>query len=570
MRRLLLVMLLLAPCLHARDCFGELDKYRWFPVESVADVDALPSDVKAVDARNADLATMQALEARKSIVAVRAPDAYREPELLLPLKSLPKLRVLEAMYRGKAADTIAQLTSVQVLISHGSIPGPDAVEMAKLAALTELHTVVFGGATATSEWDVSVATMRKLAAMRSLRRVDLSWTDFEDGAFAELAGLQDLEELELPCCTGMEGAWGVVLPKLSKLRRLLLGPTLDKDAPAFWRALPQLGALETLDLGDWHTLIDAAAAKSIAALPRLTTLRTIGARLDAAGLKRIGTCRELTHLVLSLSEEVLEDFSPLSGLAALEDVELHHSFACDEAIRVVAALPRLKRLCLFNGSADGSGFRAFPGNATLTRLEVIDMDALTQESLKLLVGLPGLRDLALIECTALEGKLMSVAGLKQLEGLSIECKNGLTPEEWQTLPKLESLKRLRIATQGADYPAGAGKWLAQCARLESLELPGWGEFPAEELPELKKLSGLKKLRVVLDKTTPEAVATLASMSGLEELAVGAVEAEGTDWMPLTKLPNLRELVVESWITKSIPQLRQAVKGKDIRVRSNND
>jgi hypothetical protein len=564
MRFLLLATVLLAPCLYAdgRECFGELSRYRWFQVESVADAEALPPGVTAVDARESDLDTVKVLAGIPTIEAVRAPDM---PEALSEFKRLPKLRLLTLAMHAECVPAVEALAGLEVLIACGFQPEPSPESLAKLAALTKLHTAVFGGSTSVDEWNLRPEHLKALATLPALRRLDLGFSIFEEGALAEVGRLIELEELDLYACWPENDAWEAALKPLKKLRRLRIGLPGGGKAASLPRALTTLQALEVLDIDEWTVVLDETFATAIASLSRLVELRASHAQPDAGGLKRIGSATTLKRLVLGAQPAALNDFSALRNLANLESLELYWGFACDAAIRAVTRLPRLERLTLFDGAADGSALNDFRPDGPLRCLHLADMDAFKAASFGHLPKLNSLRELEVGDCTELEGNLACLADLKQVDNLTLNFKNAPTAEEWQALPKMAALTHLRVSSSGAPYIAGVGGWLAGCSKLESLDLPGWGEFPAAELAQLKELTGLKRLRVVLDEATPEAIKALASLESLEELAVGAIEEDGADWMPLCSLPSLKELTVMTWGSNPRPALRQALTGRDVRV-----
>jgi hypothetical protein len=130
------------------------------------------------------------------------------------------------------------------------------------------------------------------------------------------------------------------------------------------------------------------------------------------------------------------------------------------------------------------------------------------------------------------GNLSHLAGLTRLKSVSVSFESGAEEESsedetYQRAPWLERLPAL--------------------PRLEALDISTWGlMIDVQDIRRLADLPRLKSLNFYGAELTDAAVAELASLNSLEELAIGADLATPTCLQSLAALKRLKALYIERY------------------------
>ncbi|HVC92735.1 MAG TPA: hypothetical protein VND64_03545 [Pirellulales bacterium] len=285
---------------------------------------------------------------------------------------------------------------------------------------------------------------------------------------------------------------------------------VDRALPDWlWRRLPYLpgGHLKPFDriIGiEWPYALEPRERRAaVHDLPHLTLLKIEGysapTPIDNQELKEI--CRLTGLVVLEIgSDQVTDDgLSQLAALRRLRRLGLSCPKITDAGLKYVASLQQLESLRLWGHHAWEDGFvRTGPGLTPLTRLrrlESLDLatsmeTAMTPEALSIVQKLPALRSLSLSGHGVTDATLMVVAGMADLEHLSIQnpfiSSAGLVP-----------LRRL--------------------TRLRSLSVAGCSGSRDEALEAIAGLKGLTYLSLHGVVTTDIELEQLAALCGLRDL-----------------------------------------------------
>jgi internalin A len=166
-------------------------------------------------------------------------------------------------------------------------------------------------------------------SFRALKRLDLRGTKASDTTLGYLAGLGELEWLDVGFAqisdTGLEQLTG-----LGKLKTLRIGGNKLTDLGlAALRLMPQLEELDLsgpqrTDSGLWSVSLTAVGVESIGTLGRLRDLKIGGTAITSGGLERLR-----------------------QGLGSLERLSLHRAKRIgDEAVGVLTAWKSLKEIDL--------------------------------------------------------------------------------------------------------------------------------------------------------------------------------------------------------------------------------
>jgi len=158
-----------------------------------------------------------------------------------------------------------------------------------------------------------------LARLTNLRSLDLGFTQIEDEGFEQLASLNQLQRLAI----GGNRLSGAALPLLRFLPALT---ELD------------VGGIQRVDSGLWGLALTDENLAWIGQLRQLRALSLASATLADRGIDRPG------HPEAERSE--LRDLTPLSALVNLERLDLTRQPVTFDALRTLAALPKLKELRL--------------------------------------------------------------------------------------------------------------------------------------------------------------------------------------------------------------------------------
>lgn len=312
---------------------------------------------------------------------------------------------------------------------------------------------------------------------------------------ALIAGLPNLEKLQVFNCRAFDDAMVASLAGLHGLRSLALTNTLvsDEGVATIAASFPDL---VELDLSS-NTLMGGEAMKAIASLGRLERLSLMQTRLNDLQLRR------------------------LSKLSKLEVLDLRGSMeAGDMTLGVVAKLPSLRALKHRSTIVSDDGLARLAGSPTLAALLIQDF-AITSAAGRSLAAMPALESLEIFRC----------------QGFGTEGVLALAP--------LGKLSRLTLR----DLPEVNDAALAVVAELPALERLTLHELASvgdEGLAQLAKAQGLKVLDIwSLPQMTDATAAVIAGLPNLEELSIRETGMTEKSLDAITAMPKLRSLTFKN-------------------------
>ncbi len=370
----------------------------------------------------------------------------------------------------------------------------------------------YGTALARDLSDLAPFTGLRVLAIRARTDAELAWG--VEG-LQPLAGLRQLEVLEIPVGTAWSAAHFQVLAELPNLRFL----TLHLQRPLQGDDVAQL-----------------------ARLPAMAALVLRGGSLTGPVLRQFATLPKLEALTLSgvggCSESVLAELGALARLRRL-DLENMGIVAQAEPVEAERAL------------AMG------PDHQGQAKSSV----GLTAGVARTLAGLPALRALV-VTSTACEAAAWRALPL-HLEHLGVLASPHVGPEVFEALARFPKLQRLDLDSGGRETRWGRGVWMpkieaaiqaamalappreavwqAQARLLETVplrELRYLSEIPSvvrERIPRLPLVA------LTLRHGTPEDLAILAALPALRAVTLDNCVERLADLEPLTKVPNLLRL-----------------------------
>jgi hypothetical protein len=381
-----------------------------------------------------------------------------------------------------------------------------------LARMTQLRVLTLGGRP-------SPITDRGLAVLRhlpELRRFEVGWTQgISDESLASLAYCEHLEDVNLMGTPSGDGAIRALTGKPG-LRRLRTGSGVTDRGIALLHQFPifktwQGGEIE-------YSLMSADCEPNFLMLdgPFTDAGLTGLAGLDGLfGLNFFWHCSAFTSAGLE----------PLKDVANLGFLGCQGKHCDNQAMRHIAAIPRLRMLMGQGAIADDDGFDALSRSPSIEQIWGRECPNLGRRGFKALGSMPALR------------------------GIAVSCKN-VDDGALSTLPRFPALRHLLPM----DVPDAGFRHIGRCENLEGL----WcmycrdtGDTATEQIARLKRL---KTYYAGDTRITDRSLEILGSMSSLESLTFwqcqGLTDAGIAN---LSGLPNLREVTLDGLpgVTKNI-------------------
>jgi len=264
-----------------------------------------------------------------------------------------------------------------------------------------------------------VGDLSGLAEAANLRSLTLTGNFQNLAAYREVGRLHNLQELDLQL-------FGVRIPKdaldeLGNLTNLVslrvYGPSADGLKLAPWRALKNLKTFKS----GWFPLSDADLA-TLSELPQLAHL-DIYAAATGAGVKHLKSLAHLTDLRLNLDRNPNCDaiVSELAACRHLRRLRLANNALSPGVLQKLGQLPELSGLCRLNLESTSITDDGLHHLAAIESLEDLDLSstAITDAGLKELRSLKNLRSLALKRTAVTEAGLSELQALPHLASLSL-------------------------------------------------------------------------------------------------------------------------------------------------------
>ena len=285
------------------------------------------------------------------------------------------------------------------------------------------------------------ADLRKLGALGSLERLDLSETRISDAGLEALAGLPAVVDLRLRFAEFVTSYGVAHLREWPALERLDLRGT--KVTSSVFEHLARIRTLRSLDLSS--TEVDDAGFEELVALPKLEELSCGANRLSGAALAALKMLPSLRRLDLggiqrvdsglwglALSERNLER---IAGLSQLESLSLRGATLSDRGVDRPGHELALR-----------SEVRGLPQLGALTKLRRLDLGQLPlrTDDLAWLKHLTGLEELSLDGPPGIDDAIAdTVLELERLEFLNLSGTS-LSDHGLERLAEAQSLERLLV------------------------------------------------------------------------------------------------------------------------------
>lgn len=382
----------------------------------------------------------------------------------------------------------------------------------QLALMPQLRVLSMGG------WSTAI-TDRALSVLRhlpELRRFGTGWTQgVSDAGLANLAFCEHLEDVNLMGTPAGDGAI-LALAGRPNLRRLRTGAGVTDRGIAFLHQLPLFQSWHSGEIK--YSLMSADAEPTFLLLdgPFTDTGLAALAGLDGLfGLSFFWHCPNFTS----------EGLGVLSQLAHLGFLGCQGKHCDNQAMRHIAAMPRLRMLMGQGAVADDGGFEAVSRS----------------QSIEYIWGR---------ECPNLNGRgFAALATMPALRGIAVSCKN-VDDASLSALPRFPALREL----MPMDVPDAGFRHVGRCENLEGLwcmYCQDTGDAATEHIAGLKNL---KDYYAGHTRITDRSLAILGRMASLESLAFWQCTAlTDAGIAHLAGLPNLREVTLDGLpgVTKSV-------------------
>jgi len=416
---------------------------------------------------------------------------------------------------------ISQLDQITSLNLNGSKRVTDKGLM-HLARMTQLRELIMGG-------QITDRGLEVLDGLRELRVFQMFWKDsITDEGIANLRFCDHLEEVDLLGCNTGDGAIAALAGK-PDLRRFKTGQNVSDDGLAL---LQQVPAFKT-----WQGEKAEFGLMSFSAEP---TNLLIDGPFTRNGLDNLRGLDGLAGLSFFWHTTRLrgDDLQLLDGLSNLAYLGCQGELCNDDAMRHIAALPKLRMLMGQGTVATEAGFRSLSQSKTI----------------EYFWGR---------ECPNLNGPgFVALSRMPALKGLAVSCKF-VDDAALATLPDFPSLKEL----MPMDVTDDGFRHVGRSKQLESLILMYCRDTTDVATSHLTAMPNLRKYHAGYNSITDASLEMLSQIKSLEEISFEGCKFISDAGVPfLTTLPRLREISIGG-----CPKVtRTGVKGFASDVRVNYD
>ena len=368
-----------------------------------------------------------------------------------------------------------------------------------LARMSQLRELILGGEVTDSDLEV-------LAHLRELRVFKMFWQkNVTDEGIANLKFCDQLEEVDLLGCNLGDGAIAALHGK-PNLQRFKTGRNVTDDGLALLREFPafKLGqggepkfGLTSFDAEPTNLLIDGPFTRQ-----GLNNLRGLDGLIGLSFFWHTSRLRG-------------DDLQVLDGLSNLMYLGCQDALCDDDAMRHIAALPKLRMLMGQGTVATEEGFKSLSRSQTIEYFWGRECPHFNSAAFVALTAMPALKGLA-VSCKFVDDA--SLATLKDFRAL-------------------RELIPMYVTDEGFQH-------VGRCEQLESLILMYCRDTTDVATKYIQPLSKLKKYHAGYTLITDRSLELLGQMSSLEEISF-----EGCRFITdagiafLTALPNLRKLSI---------------------------
>ena len=415
------------------------------------------------------------------------------------IKELGLTRINSANLIGdNDLEIISQLDQITSLNLDGSKRLTDK-GLRHLARMPQLRELIMGG-------QITDRGLELLSHLRELRVFQMFWqSNVTDSGIANLRFCDHLEEVDLLGCNTGDGAIAALAGK-PKLRRFKTGRNVTDDGLALLQRFP---AFKT-----WQGEEPRFGLMSFNAEP---TNLLIDGPFTRKGLNSLIGLDGLAGLSFFWHTSRLrgDDLQGLDGLSNLAYLGCQGELCDDDAMRHIAALPKLRMLMGQGTVATDEGFRS------LSRSKTVEY----------FWGR---------ECPNLQASgFVALSQMNALKGLAVSCKF-VDDAALATLPDFPSLQEL----MPMDFTDDGFRHIGRSQQLESLILMYCRDTTDVATSHIKGMSNLKKYHAGYTLITDRSLELLSQIKSLEEISFEGCKFITDAGIPsLTALPRLREISI---------------------------
>jgi hypothetical protein len=345
-----------------------------------------------------------------------------------------------------------------------------------------------------------------LSQLRELRVFKMNWQEnVTDKGIANLGFCDQLEEVDLLGCNTGDGAIAALAGK-PKLRHLKTGRNVNDDGLAL---LQQFPAFKTRPVEE-----PKFGLLSFSAEP---TNLLIDGPFTRSGLNKVSGLDGLVGLSFFWHTSKLRgnDLQCLDGLSNLAYLGCQGKLCDDDAMRHIAALPKLRMLMGQGTVATDEGFKALSCSRTIEYIWGRECPNLNSSGFVALSRMP------------------------KLKGLAVSCKF-VDDAALASLPYFPALKEL----MPMDVSDDGFRHVARCEQLESLILMYCRDTTDVATNHLVGMPNLRKYHAGYTLITDASLEMLSRIKSLEEISFeGCKFITDAGVSHLTTLPNLREISI---------------------------
>ena len=368
-----------------------------------------------------------------------------------------------------------------------------------LARMPQLRELTLGG-------PITDHGLEALVHLRELRVFKMYWQNkITDHGVASLRFCDQLEEVDLLGCTTGDGAIAALAGK-PKLRLFKTGRNVSDDG---LELLHQFPAFKT-----WQGEEPEFGLMSFSAEP---TNLLIDGPFTRKGLNSLGGLDGVVGLSFFWHTTGLrgDDLQGLDGLSNLAYLGCQDQLCDDDAMRHIAALPKLRMLMGQGAVATDEGFKS------LSRSQTIEY----------FWGR---------ECPNLNGAgFVALSGMRALKGLAVSCKF-VDDAALASLPDFPSLKEFVPMEVGDD----GFRHIGRSQQLESLILMYCRDTTDVATSHIVGMPNLKKYHAGYTLITDASLEMLSRIKSLEKISFEGCKFITDAGVPfLTTLPRLREISI---------------------------
>ena len=393
---------------------------------------------------------------------------------------------------------ISQLDQITSLNLDGSKRLTDK-GLAHLARMPQLQQLVMSG-------QITDRGLEALVQLREMRVFRMYWqANITDAGIANLRFCDQLEEVDLLGCNTGDGAIAALAGK-PKLRLFKTGRNVSDDGLALLQQFPA-----------FKTRRAEAPQFGLMSFSAEPTNLLIDGPFTGEGLNKLRGLDGLVGLSFFWHTTRLrgDDLQGLDGLASLAYLGCQDALCNDDAMRHIAALPKLRMLMGQGAVATDEGFRSLSRSQTL----------------EYFWGR---------ECPNLKGPgFVALSRMPALKGLAVSCKfvDDASLASLADFPALEELMPMDVRDDGFRH-------IGRCQRLRSLILMYCRDTTDVATSHIAGMPKLKKYHAGYTLITDASLEILSRIKSLEELSFEGCKFITDAGIPFLKtLPRLREISI---------------------------